>query len=240
MYKTLTICTAILLLLPTVSWALPIHVNHEDVPFCDPLFVPDNVHELGIAPTFSIFPDELIEAESTTTDQVACHSDDPNSPNALVEITNLTPTSWRDVWYVADVFNLTSGSGTLISNFDGFVYDADAHILFGEAFKIDAIGVNRPLVFESIAFNGIFEPGETWHFIIDDYVNFAGLAASLFNSVGVGGVSLGGPPSSGSIIAVAIPEPATFILSLIGLTTVGISRRRSGLTLLDSLSASIR
>jgi hypothetical protein len=225
MYKTLTICTAILLLLPTVSWALPIHVNHEDVPFCDPLFVPDNVHELGIAPTFSIFPDELIEAESTTTDQVACHSDDPNSPNALVEITNLTPTSWRDVWYVADVFNLTSGSGTLISNFDGFVYDADAHILFGEAFKIDAIGVNRPLVFESIAFNGIFEPGETWHFIIDDYVNFAGLAASLFNSVGVGGVSLGGPPSSGSIIAVAIPEPTTCTLALAALC-LAMSRRR--------------
>lgn len=227
MYKTLTTCAAILLLLPTASWALPIQVDHQDVPHCDPIFVPDNVHELGIAPTFSIFPDELIEAESTTTEQVACLLDNPNVPNALVVMTNLTPTSWRDVWYVADVFNLPSRSGTLISNFDGFVHDADALFPFGEAFKIDAIGVNRPLVFESIASNGIFEPGETWHFIIDDYFNFVGLAASLFNSVGVGSVSIGGPPSSGSIIAVAIPEPSTFILSLIGLTAIGISRRRN-------------
>ena len=117
------------------------------MPNCDPLFVPDNVHELGIAPTFSTFPDELIEAEFTTTDQVARPLDDPDTPNALVVMTNLTPTSWGDVWYVADVFNLASGSGTLISNFDGFVYDAAASFPFGEAFKIDAIGVNRPLFF---------------------------------------------------------------------------------------------
>lgn len=227
MNKTLASCAAILLLLPNVSWALPTHVIHEDVPTCDTLFVPDNVHELGIAPTFSAFPDELIEAESTTTDQVACPLDDPNTPNALVAMTNLTPTSWGDVWYVADVFNASTGSGTLISNFDGFAYDASASFPSGQAFKIDAIGANRPLVFESIAFDGIFEPGETWHFIIDDYRNFAGLVASLFNSVGVGGASVGGPPSSGSIIAVAIPEPATFVLSLIGLTAIGISNRRN-------------
>ena len=58
------------------------------------------------------------------------------------------------LWYVAD-------PETTITNFDGLIgnvglFDAE------EAFRIDSVGINRPLVFESLVYNDLFEPGETW------------------------------------------------------------------------------
>lgn len=102
--------------------------------------------------------------------------------------------------------------------FRWFVDVAGPVFVPGHAFKIDSVGGNTPLVFESIAVDGIFAPGETWIFVIDDYVNTGGLAASLFGSFGVGNSSAGGPSSSGSIIAVRVPEPGTLVLLLVGAT----------------------
>ena len=229
MLRAVTIGAGLLLLLPTISLAVPTTVVHVDDPNCDFLFVPNEVHELGIAPTFTTFPDELIVATDTSTPFAACPSDDPLVPNALVVMTNTTGIAWADVWYVADPPAPAGAVGTTISNFDGFVLDPLFIILPGLAFKIDAAGFNTPLISESIALDGIFEPGETWVFVIDDYVNTGGLAASLFDSLGVAGSSFGGPLSSGSIIAVPIPEPSTVILAaigLVGLAAYGWRRRK--------------
>ena len=166
------------------------------------------------------------------TTLVACPIfDDDAVSNALVSIKNLTGIKWAELWYVADTAG--AGVGTIISNQDGFVDDASQAFPGGQAFRIDTTGLNRPLVTESLTLDGIFEPNETWDFIIDDYQNFAGLAADLLGSVGVGTLSQAGTTSSGSIIAVeVVPEPGTFALfgfGLLGLLRLDARlRRRSG------------
>jgi hypothetical protein len=224
MLRALTIGVG-LLLIPSISLALPTQVTYNDSLNCDPLFVPKDVHELGLPTAFSLHPDEIIDAVDTLTFNPACLSDDPNTPNALVIMTNLTPIAWKDVWYVADPRGLPGLVGTSISNYDGFV-DVPGGVDPGQAFKIDTVGVNRPLVGESGLADGIFSPGETWEFIIDDYMNSGGLAASMFDSIGVASASTAGPPSSGSIIAVPVPEPATCMLLVLGLGAIATSRKR--------------
>jgi len=169
------------------AFALPTSIFFDDDPNCDPLFVDPDVDELGIG-----FPsDELISVFDIGTSPIpACLSAGPG-PHSLVEMTNLTPDFWIDVWYVAD-------GETFLSNFDGFV---NGH----SAFRIDSenstfgCGVNCPLIFESFEpGNGVFEPGETWIFIIDDYFNIVGLPPGAIDSPGLPSPS---PPSSGSIIA---------------------------------------
>jgi hypothetical protein len=220
MFRAIVVGTTLLLLMPSVTLALPRVVFHSDVPNCDPLMVPQNVHELGIAPAFTDLPLELIASGAMDTELSACPgSDDEIAPNVMVSITNLTPIAWSDLWYVADPF--FDGTGTSISNFDGFVDDAAGAGIPGVAFKIDMIGMNRPLVFESIAVDGIFSPGETWDFIIDDYFNSFTLSPAAFDSLGVASAS-SGPPSSGSIIAVPVPEPASFVLLAFGSVALAI------------------
>jgi hypothetical protein len=230
--KVLALCmAAIVIVMATVGPvdALPTQVDYADDPNnCDPLFVPFDVHELGIAPTFSLFPDELIDAVDTSTNDVACFSsDDPLIPNTLVFMTNTTGIAWKDVWYVADTGDdpAVGALFTSISNFDGSV-DVPGAIDRGLTFKIDTVGVNKPLISEDVLADGIFSPGETWGFIIDDYVNLFGIPASAFDSLGVASASIFGPPSSGSIIAVPVPEPATCLLLVIGLGAIATSRKR--------------
>jgi hypothetical protein len=212
------------LLIPATALAVPTIVIHNDLPECDPLVVPQLVDELGLAPVFPT--DELISADATFSQQFACPDDNPEIPNALVVMTNLSPTAWAHVWYVGDPPNASGGGGTTLSNFDGVVDGISPVPRPGLAFKIDAVGINRPLIFESIAADGIFAPGEIWHFLIDDYINGAGLPPSLFDSIGVGSLSAGGPPSSGSIIAVPVPEPTGLVLLLVGGTLVAALRTR--------------
>jgi hypothetical protein len=191
-----------------IATAVPTPTVFVDTPDCDPLFGPPISDELGFSPPFPL--DERIEATATFTNQPACLPDNPEIPNALVVMTNLTtpPRAFPDVWYVRD-------RETSLTNVDGLVN--------GElAFKIDAVGLNRPLVFESIAPDGIFAPGETWHFIIQDYTNSLGLPPFLFDSIGV--PSTVSPPSSGSIIAI-VPEPTGALALVLG-AAAGLVRRR--------------
>ena len=214
MKKVIVITLCVQLMLISAAWAIPTDVFSEDLPEQDPLFVPNFVHELGTNVVAGIPypfpPEEEIAAVDTITEQRACEEDppdDPGIPNALVMMTNKTTMNWRDVWYVAD-------PETGLSNWDGLVNDTFA-------FKIDRVGVNRPLVSESfLPNNGIFEAGETWQFIIQDYTNLLLLPASALGSVGV--PSFGDQASSGSIIA--IPEPVTMVLLAMG--GVALVRRR--------------
>jgi hypothetical protein len=97
-------------------------------------------------------------------------------------------------------------------------------VLTALAFEIDAVGANTPLVSEvggSIA--GVFEPGETWTFIIQDYTNTFGLSAALISSIGLPSAGLA---SSGSIVAVPVPEPTPAALVGLGVLGLALARRR--------------
>ena len=218
--KHILLVVLAVLVMATPSAAIEVEVSHQDRPTCDPLFVPQLVDELGLM----FPPDELITAEDFVTEMVACPStDSPNIPNVVVEMRNLTTRSFSDVWYVSD-------PETMISNTDGLVNNE-------KAFRIDSMisnpgGANLPLIFESIAANDIFQPGEIWQFIIDDYANLLNLPPSALASPGlVGALSGMDSMSSGSIIAV--PEPGTCGMLVLGLAWMIASVGRHGKRLLE-------
>ena len=186
----------------------------------DDWFLEGRVHEIGC---HTVFPTcQQIECiSSEPTEETACADDpgdNPNIPNALVTIKNLCEVSRCELYYVAD-------PETDLSNWDewvGQVGDPEPE----KAFRIDQIGVNKPLFSESMNQDQCFEPGEVWQFIIQDYVNTppaggAGGPAHALASIGIASMSAGDTMSTGSIIT---PEPAS--LGLIVLGGLALVRRR--------------
>lgn len=164
---------------------------------------------------------EVITSSWWYTDETACFdgSDDSEISNVMVEITRVDishpcPIGPTPVWYVAD-------PETTITNFDGWIGNAglsDAE----EAFLIDSVGINRPLVYESMGQNDLLEPGETWQFIIQDFSNTLGGPPAPFDSLGIASLSSGWPPSTGSLL---VPEPVTLVVLALG--GLALRRRRS-------------
>ena len=209
------VAAAAVLSLSSPSLAVFQFVQSQETPHCDVLMPLTLVDELGRP---NVFPfGEQIDSIFGQTTLSACPShDNPNIPNVTVAITNLNPFTFFDLHYVADPTNAAGLPGTSIGNEDGLVNA-------GQAFRIDNVGVNKPLLSESMIPDLLFQPGEVWRFIIDDYVNTAGITPDAFFSIGVGAASPGGP-SSGSIIAL-IPEPAS--LGLAALAVPALLRRRA-------------
>ena len=189
--------------------AVPVEVYSVDLPVQDPLSVRGLYHELGDG-----FPaDELIASTDIETNYIPCPSEyDPAlGPNIEVTMTNLTPTDWQDVHYVAD------NPITAITNFDGMIGNAGLGDAWW-AFRIDNIGLNTPLVFESITPDNVFEAGETWQFVLQNFVSTG--PATPLGSIGIASLSPVATLSTGSIIAQAIPEASTYLL--FGLGTLGL------------------
>lgn len=207
--------TVLLAAFASFASAHPVSGTYFDTNHCDNQGARQAVDELG---TF-IFPsNELIDAFSTVTSLSACAPhDDPNMPNYLVRMTNLTGQSWTDLFYVADL-------DTSISNEDGMAWSALAPGAVGQSFRIDATGMNNNLISESILADGVFQPGEVWQFIIQDFNNSWGGAAHDFNSLDFAGGSSFLPGSTGSIVQMLVPSPG--VLAMMGLGGVLSVRRR--------------
>lgn len=197
--------------------ANPVDGEYSDGPRCDNHGFLRAIEELGEGPLFP--QDELISTVWTLTQEPACpRSDNIDIPNALVEMTNLSGRYWRNLFYVAD-------PETTLTNEDGLAMSYAAPGVMTQAFRIDALGANRNLVFESMAADGVFEPGETWAFIIQDYGNAAGLPPA-FGSLDFAGASGGDSLSTGSVVQFVIPAPGT--LALLSAGGLAAARRRRG------------
>jgi len=188
-----------------------------DLPTCDVLSVPSQVDEIGNGPSPLPAPNgafpagEQLVSGIISTNGIACPATRDGLPSFTIRITNTNAVAYSDVWYVAD-------PETTISNVDGTINGMPA-------FKIDKVGANVPLIGETGALDSIWSPGETWFVILQDYSNSLGLPAHYLGSIGV--PSPGDPTSSGSIIAIPVPEPASAALVGLGLLAIAGMRRRS-------------
>ena len=180
---------------------------YHDLTTCDNHGSRDASEELGDPAVFS--KGQQIDHVATFTDITACVAeDDPNVPNRMVVVTNRTNRSWTDLYYVGD-------PATSFSNVDGFGIASGAPLFSGVAFRIDSVGFNRPLVAESMTADNVFEPGEEWRFVVQDYASPLGPPDSFF-SVGFAGDSISPNHPSAASIVHFVPEPAIGLSSLLG------------------------
>ena len=206
----------------------PVQVYTEPSSLQDDWVVEDWVEELSTCPHCD---EQLISAcEVQWEGHIPCPEDyEGIGTNVQVRITNLTNRDFPDVYYVGDVHDDGSFE-TMFTNVDELVGDITPPgntPAPGLAFKIDAQGKNTPLVYESIAPDEVFQAGETWEFVIQEYWNMFALSPACLGSVGtapygaIAQASMCDTVSSGSIIT---PEPMT--LSLLAAGGLALLRRK--------------
>ncbi len=204
--------------------AVPVNGLYLEDPRCDAQPNQNLGHEIGETTAFPI--DERILVVVSPALSYVCVGDDGAPNDFTVQMTNLSPYAYVDLFFVAD-------DGMFVGNSDGTVVDLiGAPGITADAFKIDGTvtpGVNSNLFGESGAVNEIFEPGETWRFMVTNVVFPASVPPVLvFDSVGgFAGSSTGFPPSTASILGSQIvPEPSAGLLLGLGVALLGFARRR--------------
>ena len=160
---------------------------------CDPIAPFPLLHELGeIDPAFAAGGEDLVSMRVPTPTEI-CVTPGTSGNDHEIMITNTSPFAWEELHFVTD-------NGFFVGNFDGFI--AGEH-----AFRIDGTvtmtGVNDNLIFESITPDEIFECGETWVFLVTEFLGPGGFPLPVpFDSVGFAGfpptTTL---PSTASILA---------------------------------------
>ena len=181
-------------------------------------------HELGDGPVANPFPiDERIAvtvAVSQDSRLFQCVADDGIANDYIVEIQNVGPNTWKDLYLVTDEF------GQILGQYDGFMQNpAFPNDPLTPAFRIDGTvtpGVHNPLFSESVSPDEYFDPNEVWEFGI---VNFNG-GTPTFGSIGFGAAGLIDPNSNVSILANPVPEPAGASLASAVLLFLWTVRRR--------------
>ena len=190
--------------------AVAVIVSSSNLAGCDTLNVPTKVDELGDPVGSGANPpfpagEQISHSVVNTIEATVC-SDMPSDPfmvDSRVTITNLQTISFSQVWFVVN-------QGGTFSNFDGLINGS-------EAMLIDMFGLNQSLISESMTTNGIFEPGESWIFHIQDYVpgSFT-LQADSFYSPGMVGTNDLDRFTSIVALPVVVPEPSGLALTLLG------------------------
>ncbi len=245
-----------LLLCSVPATADPVCVYTVQDPIQDDWTVEDCVCELSTAPHN---PDcQLIESWMVTWEgRIPCPSEYQNEQagtTVQVAIQNMCKPDlcdpccceescyFCDLYYVGDVAE--DGSlETTFTNLDEWVGQCggidcngmdcscpDGPDYPGMAFKIDKVGENQPLVYESMTQDGCFEPGEIWEFVVQEYWNKLALPASALGSVCPDGIhgaiaaaSAGNTCSAASIIT---PEPSSLVFIVGGLLGLALRRNR--------------
>ncbi len=177
---------------PATAHTLVNDNTYTDGAHCD--FHPPQtfVEELGIAggQTASFPIDERISASSVPAIQTPVCTGGTAGTDYQVTITNLSGRWWYNLWFVADLFSS-------MGNWDG-------NIGVGRAFRIDDIGVNQNLLSESMNADLVFEPGETWVFLVEDWQSDK--EPHHFDSFGLAAGSFGTDDSRSSIVATLAPQ----------------------------------
>ena len=188
--------------------------------FCDGVITTPptmNVHEIGTAPGFTVLSDELITSSPRfLIDEILCNVPSTSSDfrEVTVSISNDQPgaQAWTDLWFVADRTYAPGPAGTnAFTNIDWLVTGPNGGPV--PAFKIDDVGLHRPLLAGDNNNNLVFDVGETWIFRVQDwrYCQFpsgcdTALGPHVLGSQGWPGPSLT-DGSTASIIAVPFMAP---------------------------------
>jgi hypothetical protein len=197
--------------------AVPVTEAFENALFqCDDVANVGLTHELGGhsilgQPSEPFPPEELIEHSfAEVAPEFGCGGPGlaalTYGSSFEVTITNMSAISYHDLFMVADpTADFSHG------NWDGWIQGLPA-------MRIDSVGINAPLLFESLVPNGIFEPGETWVFRVEEFFDRSAPGRGPhFGSIGVGAGSPDAVLSNASILANVVPEPTTALLLACGL-----------------------
>ena len=155
----------------------PVQAVYTDLTPCDSHPTQTLPEELGLGAgggsgQSGPFPaDEAISYSVSPIDLGTCGIPGNLDDDWLVKMTNLTATSFVNLFFVAN-------SDYSFDNFDGQISEVGSQNS-GRAMRIDNLALNQPLLSEDGNPDLIFEPGETWDFIV---LNFTSGAQPIFVS----------------------------------------------------------
>ena len=219
----LAVATAASLGVTQTSNAVPINGRYVDDARCDPQPNISLTHELGLISPFPI--NEALEITFQPTQNVVCVAQDGLANDWNVQIRNLSGIAWQDVHFVSDF-------GAPFGNADGVIEDLiGAPNVFSDAMRIDSLGINNNLFFESGPANNILDVAETWRFNVSNFMAASpagGFQPPIFITPGkfAGSSPFGTTNGTASILANPVPEPTTSVI-LVG-AAVALMMRRPG------------